>query len=662
MSRQNVSHGKRFLPAQEWRSKDFGISRTPAKDRASDESFRKYFSSARHAQILWCMLIWSLVWASTTFAQLTIDTSLSNSVIAIQKIFLSASGLATGSNSTIELDGVSGNTRFSGSVTLTHASYAACGYPGGCILAINPNGVVVMTGAVTGSAATTSSGTSYWTKNTNTPTNTGAYDINFWDPALVSGTIPGSASLKQDNLRIRIGVSSGWSLAGWPQLLVAKPIETRESLVINYPLNGSNTQQLNAGSAGGTRSELTTNTTDGDKALTIKSKYISGSSAESYIHFKSGTGAVPNTNVGINTPASEYPTRALDNNGETLMRDNLNVGYNTTISPVTTIRTQVGIAIPTSQNPANYADKACNAPEIPAAVACAPGTCWWATSRVGIDVGTFVCYDNNAGSSKIYLISTLINTNKNTFTVDTGTQRVGINTLAPQYTLDVIGNSTFGGETSIKWLIINSTGMTSVKLAEVDSKETTPYNLPNMCCKVLSVDANSNITLVNLPSAVCTPAPSCPIAPETYQYTGSRSPWNVTKRCGCDTNIHAYDTACDSTGATYLGNVGANMNMTCYDISADTNTKKEHIIQMINYVGGWNSTLQHQPGTNIVSSLYTGAPKCTCDSSDGGDCWYTSFSSSDVWANCIDREGIPVGSHIPWGLNGHFGANNFSRL
>lgn len=64
--------------------------------------------------------------------------------------------------------------------------------------------------------------------------------------------------------------------------------------------------------------------------------------------------------------------------------------------------------------------------------------------------------------------------------------------------------------------------MTSIKLAEVDSTESTPYNLPNMCCKVLSVDANSNITLVDLPSAVCTPAPSCPIAQETYQFNSNQ--------------------------------------------------------------------------------------------------------------------------------------------
>ncbi len=137
--------------------------------------------------------------------------------------------------------------------------------------------------------------------------------------------------------------------------------------------------------------------------------------------------------------------------------------------------------------------------------------------------------------------------------------------------------------------------MTSVKLAEVDSTESTPYTLAGMCCKVLSVDANSNITLVDLPAGVCTPAPSCPVAQETYQYSGSRSPGAGIMRCGCDTNIHAYDSACDSTGATYLGNVASNVSLNCYDVSADTNTKKQHIIQMINYVAGGNSTLQHQP-------------------------------------------------------------------
>jgi hypothetical protein len=73
---------------------------------------------------------------------------------------------------------------------------------------------------------------------------------------------------------VRIGIASGWNCYNQDDhnSYVAKQgIETREWLVINYPLNGSNTQQLNAGSAGGTRSELTTNTTDGDKALTIKS-------------------------------------------------------------------------------------------------------------------------------------------------------------------------------------------------------------------------------------------------------------------------------------------------------------------------------------------------------------------------------------------------------
>lgn len=42
--------------------------------------------------------------------------------------------------------------------------------------------------------------------------------------------------------------------------------------------------------------------------------------------------------------------------------------------------------------------------------------------------------------------------NDNTLTVDTINQRVGVNTLSPQDTLDVIGNTTFGQETKIMGL------------------------------------------------------------------------------------------------------------------------------------------------------------------------------------------------------------------
>lgn len=96
---------------------------------------------------------------------------------------------------------------------------------------------------------------------------------------------------------------------------------------------------------------------------------------------------------------------------------------------------------------------------------------------------------------------------------DTNTMRVGINTLAPRSAFDVNGNSYLDGALRIIGDPLNiasiSNGFTNARLVEINSKETTPFMGEDMCCKVLSVDRNNNIVLVQLPPTMCTLSVAC---------------------------------------------------------------------------------------------------------------------------------------------------------
>ena len=129
--------------------------------------------------------------------------------------------------------------------------------------------------------------------------------------------------------------------------------------------------------------------------------------------------------------------------------------------------------------------------------------------------GNFQCYGYYYVGPTMWanLVSTFSYNNKAIFVADTNTMRAGINTLAPQSALDVNGNTFLEGAARIIGDPLNiasiSNGFTNARLLETNSRETTPFMGEDMCCKVLSVDRDNNIVLVQLPPTMCTLSVAC---------------------------------------------------------------------------------------------------------------------------------------------------------
>ena len=111
-----------------------------------------HFSSPRSALVLGSVLLASSLFATVTWAQsLIIPTGLTNAVITIQKIFLSASGTSTNVPGTdpakIILDGSNGNLTAAGDIRFTNAAFTGtdCNTDTGCILRITTGGKVAIT-------------------------------------------------------------------------------------------------------------------------------------------------------------------------------------------------------------------------------------------------------------------------------------------------------------------------------------------------------------------------------------------------------------------------------------------------------------------------------------------------------------------------------------
>lgn len=150
---------------------------------------------------------------------------------------------------------------------------------------------------------------------------------------------------------------------------------------------------------------------------------------------------------------------------------------------MTNIRQSVGIMI---QNPSPSAQTAirsqsCDRAPIPATLQCSNGNCT-TISLSGNEVASSTCYDRVGTNTtmqraQMYQIMSLYSSV--TMIADTNAQSVGINTLVPQSTLDVNGDTYLDGSGYIIGTPNNiasiTNGTTSIQLKELNNTESTPY-------------------------------------------------------------------------------------------------------------------------------------------------------------------------------------------
>ena len=138
------------------------------------------------------------------------------------------------------------------------------------------------------------------------------------------------------------------------------------------------------------------------------------------------------------------------------------------------------------QNPSPSAQTAirsqsCDRAPIPATLQCSNGNCT-TISLSGNEIASFTCYDwvgtnTTMQRAQMYQIMSLYSSV--TMIANTDTQSVGINTLVPQSTLDVNGDTYLDGSGYIVGTPNNiasiTNGNTSIQLKELNNTESTPY-------------------------------------------------------------------------------------------------------------------------------------------------------------------------------------------
>lgn len=258
--------------------------------------------------------------------------------------------------------------------------------------------------------------------------------------------------------------------------------------------------------------------------------------------------------LGINT--SGYPEHTLDVNGETLSQETLTVWYLNSGNVVTNIRQSVGIMI---QNPSPSAQTAirsqsCDRAPIPATLQCSNGNCS-TISLSGNEIASFTCYDwvgtnTTMQRAQMYQIMSLYSSV--TMIADTNAQSVGINTLVPQSTLDVNGDTYLDGSGYIIGTpaTLLQYGKTSIQLKELNNTESTPYTWWNTNCKWLSVDEAGHIILVQLPRTMCGATGSIVTPPTPTVINGAcGSSHNTTGTSAPTSNLCSTGTASSVAGS-----------------------------------------------------------------------------------------------------------------
>lgn len=501
------------------------------------------------------IIVWTAVIASTLYAQaLTISSTIENLTIQVRKIFVSDDAKKM-YDSSIIFDGSNGNIK-TASLTLSDDQYSCPDRSGtGCALAVNRDGSVVRKDVTLQWSTTTTTTdpsdsedyfvSKWWSADR---LNRTANEIVFADPSLVSDT-------DQARLRINIKdvVNTNTTVAGANKMLdVGGAINSRTSLEVSSPLDRADQTAYNL--QGKARGDLIITKHvqhPMPPAATIKVWYNNGTAYTRQDLIVSPLGNTT-ARLGINTPT--YPTATLDVNGEMRSQETLTIWYLNSGNIVTNIRQAVGILIssPSATEQTAIRSQSCGDSPIPSSLQCSNGSCS-SLLLSGSEIWSSICYDRVGTSTtmqraQMYQVMSLYSST--TLIAKTDTQQVGINTLVPQSTLDVNGDTYLDGSGYIFGIPAStSNGKTSIQMKEINNTESTTYTWWNTNCKWLSVDEAGHIILVQLPKTMCGATGSI-VTPPTLATNGAcGSAHNTTGTSAPTSNLCSAGTASSVAGS-----------------------------------------------------------------------------------------------------------------
>ena len=272
--------------------------------------------SSRRLAPMTLIILWSFL--GIVWAQLTIKPELSNAIIAIQQIFV------TDDNNIPQIRMGEGEGDLMLNGTLSLLQYP-CTSTSGCVLMLDENGKVILTGAdawqrtdVMTHLSTT--GTTFFAKRWGSLTwlDTSANEIIFWDPSTLTTSDPIS-------MRVGVKTINSTTSSNNKMLDVAGSINTRKyGLTLQAPINPTHKTSYNITNNSIVESEISRRDTN-NESVRMRVRYTPNGSntLNSNIIFE-WMNPLAHARLGINTPG--YPTRELDIAGNFHSSQTLTVG------------------------------------------------------------------------------------------------------------------------------------------------------------------------------------------------------------------------------------------------------------------------------------------------------------------------------------------------
>lgn len=270
--------------------------------------------SSRRLAPMTLIILWSFL--SIVWAQLIVKPELSNAIIAIQQIFVTDSA----NQPQISMDGRNGDLSLNGTLSLLQYP---CTSTSGCVLMLDENGKVILTGAdawqrtdVTTNLSTT--GTTFFAKRWGSLTwlDTSANEIIFWDPSTLTTSDPIS-------MRVGVKTINSTTSSNNKMLDVAGSINTRKyGLTLQAPINPTHKTSYNITNNSIVESEISRRDTN-NESIRMRIWYNNWFNIISNLIFE-WMNPLAHARLGINTPG--YPTRELDVAGNFHSSQTLTVG------------------------------------------------------------------------------------------------------------------------------------------------------------------------------------------------------------------------------------------------------------------------------------------------------------------------------------------------